>query len=93
MTGQPVPFMLAFAEIEIVFQIVGLLDLLKGINYFVLLFLISWKVKSLIAVLVDVSPGPVLIDMITVGDIKTAIIVFWVISAILPGPAIVSCHF
>ena len=85
--------MLAFAVIEIMIQIISTLDLLEGINYLVFLLLISWKVKSLIAIPVDIPLCPVLIDMVTVGDIEAAIIVFWVISAILPGPAIVSCHF
>ena len=86
MSCLPVPFMLSFAVIEIVFQIVSPLDLLKGINDFVLLFLISGEVESLIAVPVDVVLRPVRVDMLTVPDVKTAVIVLRVISAvIIPG--------
>ena len=93
MPGLPVPFMLSFAVIEIVVQIVSPLDLLKGINDPVLLFLIRGKVESLIAVPVDILLCPLLIDMVTVGDIESAVIVFWVIGPVLAGPSIVSCHF
>lgn len=93
MPGLPVPFMLYFAVIEIVIQIVSPLDLLKGINDPVLLFLIRGKVESLIAVPVDILLYPVLIDMVTVGDIESKVIVFWIIGSVLARPPIVSCHF
>ena len=93
MPGLPVPFVLCFAVIEVMLQIINTLDLLKGINNLIFLFLIRGKVKPLIAVPVDILLGPVLIDMLTVRDIETAVIVFWIISTMLAGPAIVPCHF
>lgn len=84
MTGLPVPFMLSFAVIEIVVQIESTLDLFKGINDVVLLFLISGEVESLIAVPVNVLLCTFLIDMFTVGGIEPAVIVFWVVSSVLP---------
>ena len=93
MPGLPVSFMLAFAEIIVTLRIKSTLDLLEGINDPVFLFLILRKVKSLIAVPVDILLCPVLIDVFTVGDVETAVIVLRVISAVLAGPSIVSCEF
>ena len=83
MPGLPVSFMLAFAEIIVTFRIKSTLDMLEGINDPVFLFLIFRKVKSLIAVPVDILLRPILINVFTVGNVKTAVIVLRIISAVL----------
>ena len=93
MPGLSVSFVLAFTVIRIVFQIVGLLDLLERVNNPVFLFPVRRKVKSLVAVPVHVLLCPLLVDMVTVPDVESAVIVLRVISAVLPRPSIVSCEF
>ena len=46
-----------------------------------------------LAVPIHVLLCPLLVDMVTVPDVEAAVIVFRVISAVLPGPSIVSCEF
>lgn len=74
-------------------MIVSLRDLLERVNDPVFLFPIRRNAKSLIAVPVHVLLCPLLIDMVTVPDVEAALIVFRVISAVLPEPSIMSCQF
>ena len=92
MSGLPVSFMLALTVIRIVFQIVGLLDLLERVNNPVFLLPVRRKVKSLIAVPVHVLLCALLIDMLTVGDIESSVIVLRIVSSVFSGSAIVSCQ-
>ena len=92
MSGLPVAFMLSFTEIIVAFRIESPLDLLKGIHDFVFLFLIFRKVKSLITVPVHVLLCTLLIDMLTVGDIESSVIVLRIVSSVFSGSAIVSCQ-
>lgn len=85
--------MLAFAVLTVMLMIISTLDLLKGISDLILICLIRWKPEPLIAVPVDVLLRSFLIDVITVGDIEAAVIVFRVVGPMFAGPAIVSCHF
>lgn len=43
------------------------------------------------AIPVDVALGSFRVDVLTVGKVKTPVIVFGVISAVGPGSSIVSC--
>ena len=61
MPGLPVSFMLASAEIIVAFRIKSTLDLLKGINNPVFLFLILREVKSLITVPIHILLCPCLL--------------------------------
>ena len=45
------------------------------------------------AVPVDVALGSFRVNVLTVGKVETAVIVLWVISAVLSGAAIVSGQF
>ena len=85
--------MLAVTVLAVMLMIVSTLDLLERVNDLVFLFLIRGEVISLIAVLVHVLLGSFLIDVVTVSNVEAAIIVLWIVSSMLAGPAIVSCHF
>ena len=85
--------MLAVAVLAVMLMIVSTLDLLERVNDLVFLFLIRGEVISLIAVPVHVLLGSFLIDVVTVSNVEAAIIVLWIVSPMLAGPAIVSCHF
>ena len=85
--------MLCFAEIVITLGVKSLLDLFKGISDLVLLILIRWKAISLIAVPVDILLRSFLIDVVTVGNIKLAVIVLRIVSSVFPRSAIVPCQF
>ena len=74
--------MLTLAEIIVTLRIKSTLDLLEGINDPVFLFLILRKVKSLIAVPVDILLCPVLIDVFTVRDVETRSLLLRIISAV-----------
>ena len=45
------------------------------------------------AVPVDVALGSFRVDVLTVGKVETAVIVFWVIGAVGSGSSVVSCQF
>ena len=45
------------------------------------------------AVPIDILPDTLWVDMLAVGDFKTAVIVLWIVSAVLSGSAIVSGQF
>ena len=85
--------MLCFAEIVITLGVKSLFDLLKGISDPVFLFMILRKVKSLIAVPVDILLRPFLIDVVTVGNIELTVIVLRIVSSVLSRSAIVPCEF
>ena len=45
------------------------------------------------AVPIDVALGSFRVDVLTVGKVKTPVIVLWVISAVGSGSSVVSCQF
>jgi hypothetical protein len=66
MSRLPVSLMLRFTEITIMLRIESPLDLLKGVNDSILLLLIYRKMKSLVAVPVDILFRTFLVDVFTV---------------------------
>ena len=75
------------------FRIKSTLDLLEGINDPVFLFLILRKVKSLIAVPVDILSGPLGVNVFAVLHIEPAVIVTGIVGAMFAGAPVVSCQF
>ena len=92
MSGLSVSLMLSFTKIIVAVSVESSLNLLKGINDPVFLFLISGEVKPLVAVPIDIPLCPFLIDVLTVRDIETAVIVLWIVSSVLAGSSIVPCQ-
>jgi hypothetical protein len=93
MSGFPVPLMLRFTEIIIMLRIESPLDLLKGVNDSILLLLIYRKMKSLVAVPVDILFRTFLVDVFTVFQIKPSVVMPGIICSMSARPAIVSCQF
>ena len=65
----------------------------KGFTKIILTFGLHGRTDTVIAVPVDISRNTFRVDMLAVGNFKTAVIVLWVISAVLSGAAIVSGQF
>jgi hypothetical protein len=84
--------MLRFTKIIVAIRIISSLNLFKGIHDIIFLLLIFREMKSLITVPVHVLLRTFLIDMLTVGDIESAVIVFRIVSSILAMPSVVSCN-
>ena len=91
MSGLTVSLMLFFAEIVITLGVKSLTDLLEGMSD--LVYLILRKAISLIAVPVDILLRSFLIDVVTVVNIKLAVVVLRIVISVFPLSAIVPCKF
>ena len=56
-----------------------------------LFILVGCRTDAMIAVPVDIALGTLLVNVLTVGKVKTPVIVLWVIGAVGSGSSIVSC--
>ena len=86
MSRLPVSLMLRFTEIIIMLRIESPLDLLKGVNDSILLLLIYRKMKSLVAVPVDILFRTFLVDVFTVFQIKPSVVMPGIIGSMSARP-------
>ena len=88
-----VALILSFGEVGVMEFVVELFCIRKGFTKIILTFGLHGRTDAVIAVPVDISRNTFRVDMLAVGNFKTAVIVLWVISAVLSGSAIVSGQF
>ena len=73
--------------------VVELFDFFKGVSQTIRIFGLHGRTDTVVAIPIDVLLDTLWVDMLAVGDFKTAVIVLRVISAVLSGSAIVSGQF
>lgn len=88
-----VALILLFGEVGVMEFVVELFDFFKGVSQTIHIFGLQGRTDAVVAIPIDVLLDTFRVDMLTVGNFKTAVIVLWVISAVLSGAAIVSGQF
>ena len=88
-----VALILSFGEVGVMEFVVELFDFFKGVSQTIHIFGQQGRTDAVVAIPIDVLPDMFRVDMLAVGNFKTAVIVLWVISAVLSGAAIVSGQF
>ena len=88
-----VALVLLFGEVGVVEFVVELFDFFKGVGQTVRTFGLHGRTDTVVAVPIDILLDTFRVDMFAVGNFKTAVIVLWIVSAVLSGSAIVSGQF
>ena len=88
-----VALILLFGEVGVMQFIVELFGFFKGVSQTINIFGLQSGTDAVVAVPIDILLDTFRVDMLAVGNFKTAVIVLWVISAVLSGAAIVSGQF
>ena len=88
-----VAFILLFGEVGVMQFVVELFDFFKGVGQTIRIFGLQGRTDAVITIPIDVLLDTLWVDMLAVGDFKTAVIVLRVISAVLSSAAIVSGQF
>lgn len=73
--------------------VVELFDFFKSVGQTFLTLGLQSRADAVVTIPIDVLLDTFRVDMLAVGNFKTAVIVLWVISAVLSGAAIVSGQF
>ena len=88
-----VALILFFGEVGVMQFVVELFDFFKSVSQTVLTLGMQGRTDAIVAIPIDVLLNMFRVDMLAVGNFKTAVIVLWIVSAILSGSAIVSGQF
>ena len=84
---------LLFGEIGVMEFVVELFDFFKSVGQTFFTLGLQSRADAVITIPINVLLDTFRVDMLAVGNFKTAVIVLWVISAVLSGAAIVSGKF
>ena len=88
-----VALILLFGEVGVMQFVIELFDFFKGVGQTINIFGLQSGTDAVVAVPIDILLDTFRVDMLAVGNFKTAVIVLWVISAVLSSAAIVSGQF
>ena len=88
-----VALILLFGEVGVMEFVVELFDFFKGVGQTFLTLGLQSRADAVITIPINVLLDTFRVDMLAVGNFKTAVIVLWIISAVLSGAAIVSGKF
>ena len=88
-----VALILLFGEVGVMEFVVELFNFFKSVSQTFLTLGLQSRADAVVAIPIDVLLDTFRVDMLAVGNFKTAVIVLWVISAVLSGAAIVSGQF
>lgn len=88
-----VALILSFGEVGLMEFVVELFNFFKSVGQAFLTLGLQSRADAVVAIPIDVLLDTFRVDMLAVGNFKTAVIVLWVISAVLSGAAIVSGKF
>lgn len=88
-----VALILLFGEVGVMEFVVELFDFFKSVGQAFLTLGLQSRADAVITIPINVLLDTFRVDMLAVGNFKTAVIVLWVISAVLSGAAIVSGQF
>lgn len=82
---------LLFGEIGVMEFVVELFDFFKSVGQTFLTLGLQSRADAVIAIPIDVLLDTFRVDMLAVGNFKTAVIVLWVIGAVGSDSSVVSC--
>lgn len=88
-----VALILLFGEVGVMQFVVELFNFFKSVSQTFLTLGLQSRADAVITIPINVLLDTFRVDMLAVGNFKTAVIVLWVISAVLSGAAIVSGQF
>ena len=88
-----VALILLFGEVGVMQFVVELFNFFKSVSQTIHIFGLQGRTDAVVAIPIDVLLDTLWVDMLAVGDFKTAVIVLRVISAVLSSAAIVSGQF
>ena len=86
-----VALVLAFNEGRVVGFVELPFHIREGYRQIVRVLWVKSRTETVKAVPVDVALGSFRVDVLTVGKVETAVIVFWVIGAVGSGSSVVTC--
>ena len=78
-----VALVLLFGEVRVVEFVIELFDFFKGVSQTIHIFGLQSRTDTVVAIPIDILLDTFRVDMLTVGNFKTAVIVLLVISAVL----------
>ena len=88
-----VALILSFGEVGVMEFVVELFDFFKGVGQTFLTLGLQSRADAVITIPIDILLDTFRVDMFAVGNFKAAVIVLWIVSAVLSGSAIVSGQF
>ena len=88
-----VALILLFGEVGVMQFVVELFDFFKSVGQTFLTLGLQSRADAVITIPINVLLDTFRVDMLAVGNFKTAVIVLWVISAVLSSASVVSCQF
>lgn len=88
-----VAFILLFGEVRVMEFVVELFDFFKGVSQTIHIFGLQGRTDAVVAIPIDVLLDTFRVDMLAVGNFKTAVIMLWIVSTVLSGASVVSCQF
>ena len=86
-----VALILLFGEVGVMQFVVELFNFFKSVSQTFLTLGLQSRADAVVAIPIDVLLDTFRVDMLAVGNFKTAVIVLWVIGAVCSGSSIVSC--
>ena len=88
-----VALILLFGEVGVMQFVIELFDFFKGVGQTVLTLGMQGRTDAVVAIPIDVLLDTFRVDMLAVGNFKTAVIMLWIVSIVLSGASVVSCQF
>ena len=88
-----VALILSFGEVGVMQFVVELFNFFKSVSQTIHIFGLQGRTDAVVAIPIDVLLDTFRVDMLAVGNFKTAVIVLGVISAVPSGASVVSCQF
>ena len=88
-----VALILSFGKVGVMQFVVELFNFFKSVSQTIHIFGLQGRTDAVVAIPIDVLLDTFRVDMLAVDNFKTAVIVLWVICAVLSGAAIVSGQF
>lgn len=86
-----VALILSFGEVGVMEFVVELFDFFKSVGQTFLTLGLQSRADAVITIPINVLLDTFRVDMLAVGNFKTAVIVLWVISAVGSSSSVVSC--
>ena len=86
-----VALILLFGEVGVMQFVIELFDFFKSVGQTFLTLGLQSRADAVVAIPIDVLLDTFRVDMLAVGNFKTAVIMLWIVSTVLSGASVVSC--
>lgn len=88
-----VALILSFGKVGVMQFVVELFNFFKSVGQTICIFGLQGRTDAVVAIPIDVLLDTFRVDMLAVGNFKTAVIMLWIVSTVLSGASVVSCQF